>query len=71
MTTTPLMETILRLTFAVLGTAIVAGLLITSVKLGDDAVDSGMWVVGGIVAVLLVLAAILGPTAFAHWVGVV
>jgi len=68
---TPLMETILRLTFAVLGTAIVAGLLITTVKLGDDALDGGMWVVGGIVAVFLILAAILGPTALAHWLGAI
>lgn len=71
MTTTPLMETILRLTFAVLGTAIVAGLLITSVKLGDDALDGGMWVIGGIVASFLILAAILGPTALAHWLGAI
>jgi len=65
------METILRLTFAVLGSAIVAGLLITSAKLGDDALDGGMWVVGGIVAGFLILAAILGPTALAHWLGAI
>lgn len=59
-------ELILRIIFAGLGAGLIMVLLYCEVTLKDTTLGETIWIVVGIVAVLFVLAALIGPTVFAR-----